>query len=459
VPKGSSIRGPADIADKRIAVQRDDIGHEFLRNNGIGAALVVVDDLRKQFDAVQRGDADCAVLSLLQGSRAGRDKSYATLRSVGAPLFRAEYCITVREGYRELQDILNESLSTVRVNGDYDAIYKRWFGNFQSGIADNRIIGIMEAMVATAMTLAGLATLWAAAALARKKQAAAALVLESRRHAETQDRLRVALAESESARLEAMEAVRDRSSFIASVSHELRAPLHGILGAAERLSNTKLDDEQAATLSMARSSAAQLNRVLSGLLESAGNQASLEANLAACSQPKAEAVAGRPEASCVEGAVATASPPGGTRGYGKAIVAEDEAINRIHLKRVLETAGIEVRQAVDGKAALDAASDGSWSFILMDVSMPRMDGLEATRSIRALEAARGAGHVPIIALTAHSTAEDREACARAGMDGFLSKPFSEQALWLEVDKTIATLGTSSAPQGGGPEDYSTNPAS
>jgi len=131
-----------------------------------------------------------------------------------------------------------------------------------------------------------------------------------------------------------------------------------------------------------------------------------------------------------------------TRASRRAIIAEDEAINRIYLKRVLENAGYEVTQAADGEAALAAATAGSWSFILMDVSMPRMDGLEATRRIRAFHEQHRVRHVPIIALTAHAYAEDRSACTDAGMDGFLSKPFTESALWIEVKRAVTLVEAS-----------------
>lgn len=134
--------------------------------------------------------------------------------------------------------------------------------------------------------------------------------------------------------------------------------------------------------------------------------------------------------------MATQAPPPYGAELGRAIVAEDEAINRLYLKRLLETAGYEVIQAVDGEAALEAASEGTWSFILMDVSMPRMNGLESTRRIRELESSRGSPRVPIVALTAHAYAEDKQACAQAGMDGFLSKPFTESALWGELRRVL-----------------------
>lgn len=125
--------------------------------------------------------------------------------------------------------------------------------------------------------------------------------------------------------------------------------------------------------------------------------------------------------------------------HGRAIIAEDEAINRLYLKRILELAGYQVAQAANGAIALETALEGAWDFILMDVSMPKMDGLEATRRIRAHQAAQEAPHIPIIALTAHAYAEDRQACAQAGMDGFLSKPFTEMALWAEIQRVLGLI--------------------
>jgi CheY-like chemotaxis protein len=69
----------------------------------------------------------------------------------------------------------------------------------------------------------------------------------------------------------------------------------------------------------------------------------------------------------------------------------------------------------------------------MDVQMPELDGIEATRSIRAREAGRGAVRTPILALTANSLTEDREACFAAGMDGFLMKPLDRDRLAEAID--------------------------
>ena len=87
----------------------------------------------------------------------------------------------------------------------------------------------------------------------------------------------------------------------------------------------------------------------------------------------------------------------------------------------------------DGREALEAVAGTRFAVVLMDVQMPEMDGLEATRRIRQVEATSGVGaqRLPVIALTASTTPSDRMACYQAGMDEFLSKPFDPAEL-LEV---------------------------
>lgn len=121
----------------------------------------------------------------------------------------------------------------------------------------------------------------------------------------------------------------------------------------------------------------------------------------------------------------------------RSIVAEDEAINRLYLTRVLQSAGLQVVAVKDGEAALaEAEKENRPDFILMDITMPRMTGTEACRRIRGMENQLGWRPVPVIALTAHARAEDRAACEAAGMDGFISKPFVEQTLWEEISRVL-----------------------
>jgi len=576
--KGSGIDGVEDLKGKRIAVQNGDLGHEFVVANDLGT-VVVVDEWVDLFHTLISGYADCVVSSKLQAWRAIKDREYASIEETGPPLFRAEYCMAVRKGDTELLAVLNEGLSIMRSTGEYDDLYRQWFGDLD-GTNRNDQLGIIAAIIAAALVAVAVAMAWTITTRKTVREKTVELSAEIRNRAAIQARLQEALTATDAARAESERAVLEKSAFVAWVSHELRTPLQGILGAAELLGRTSLDEEQTKTLAMAESSAQQLYRLLSDLLDVMGAEkgtlsiepsefsyrefadwmesvlrpsaeerglafrfaaggddrlvfadknriAQVVMNLCAnavkytshgevvlalslgddglyisvkdtgpgipdqsrdhifepyyraegygrntvgglglglsivksivdalhgsihfetnpsigthfeVSLPLAAAPPAEGPAEAAPIVTEVAAPP--ERKGGRAIVAEDEAINRLYLKRILEAASYEVSTAATGEAALNAAVSGDWDFILMDVSMPQMDGLEATRRIREMEAEGGRARVPIIALTAHAYAEDKEACAKAGMDGFLSKPFTETALWAEVRRTIVAM--------------------
>ena len=120
------------------------------------------------------------------------------------------------------------------------------------------------------------------------------------------------------------------------------------------------------------------------------------------------------------------------RGHGLSIlVAEDNEINALLARALLTKLGHRPIMASNGAAAIESwlaarAAGTPYDRVLMDLHMPGMDGLEATRRIRALEA--DGARVPIVALTANASAEDRDACLAAGMDGFLVKPLDRERL-------------------------------
>jgi signal transduction histidine kinase/ActR/RegA family two-component response regulator len=102
------------------------------------------------------------------------------------------------------------------------------------------------------------------------------------------------------------------------------------------------------------------------------------------------------------------------------LIAEDNAINRLFLRRALVTAGHKVGEAEDGKHALSKLIDTPFDLVLMDIQMPEMDGVEATRLIRS--GRHGRADIPIIALTAYAMKGDREKFLENGMDGYVTKP-------------------------------------
>jgi len=139
-----------------------------------------------------------------------------------------------------------------------------------------------------------------------------------------------------------------------------------------------------------------------------------------------------------------AEAPRETRsGHGLSIlVAEDNEINALLARALLVKLGHRPTMAESGAAAIESwlaarAGGADYDCVLMDLHMPGMDGLEATRRIRALEAEHNDMRTPIVALTANVSVEDRDACLAAGMDGFLVKP-------LDRERLAAVLADSSA---------------
>ncbi|MEJ2095916.1 MAG: response regulator [Deltaproteobacteria bacterium] len=109
------------------------------------------------------------------------------------------------------------------------------------------------------------------------------------------------------------------------------------------------------------------------------------------------------------------------------LVAEDTVFNQKFIRRLLERWAFNATIVKNGSEAVAAFSSQSYDLILMDVQMPEMDGFEATAAIRDAEALQG-GHIPIIAMTAHAMKGDRERCLEAGMDDYVPKPISPDAL-------------------------------
>ena len=113
------------------------------------------------------------------------------------------------------------------------------------------------------------------------------------------------------------------------------------------------------------------------------------------------------------------------------LLAEDNPVNQIVAVRLLEKMGHTVKVVGNGLDAVQLSSDEEFDLILMDVQMPEMDGLEATRTIRERELATRK-HLPILAMTAHAMKGDRERCMEAGMDGYIAKPITPAVLTAEI---------------------------
>ncbi|MCU0958743.1 MAG: response regulator [Pirellulaceae bacterium] len=134
---------------------------------------------------------------------------------------------------------------------------------------------------------------------------------------------------------------------------------------------------------------------------------------------------------------ATPTVPPGRQGY-TVLLAEDCAVNQEVAQGLLQLRGHSVEVVDNGQQAVEAVQRRSFDLVLMDVEMPELDGLEATRRIRAHELATG-HRTPIVAMTAHAIAGCERQCREAGMDDYLAKPIDPQQLFRIIDDLRGSL--------------------
>jgi CheY-like chemotaxis protein len=137
----------------------------------------------------------------------------------------------------------------------------------------------------------------------------------------------------------------------------------------------------------------------------------------------------------------------------RVLLVEDNPVNQLVASRLLKTLGIDAQIADNGERAVQMIQRQAFDLVLMDCQMPEMDGYEATQAVRVWEqrsAAATKRRLPVVALTANALAGDRERCVAAGMDGYLSKPITRDALsalvrqWLTPDSQGVDVGQSAA---------------
>ena len=197
-----------------------------------------------------------------------------------------------------------------------------------------------------------------------------------------------------------------RADFLIGICPELRTPLHDLLGNTTLLRHEDgLTDRQRSRLDAVMEAGIRLLERLNCLLTLSSDTVSA--------------------APIVESAVADAAPTATVR-HLRVLLVDDLAMNRDIAAAFLAAEGHHVAIAQHGAMAVKMATEQDFDVVLMDVRMSGMDGLEATRRIRALKSSRG--KVPIIALTALAFTEQVEKCREAGMNGHLAKPFSPETL-------------------------------
>ncbi len=212
-------------------------------------------------------------------------------------------------------------------------------------------------------------------------------------------------------------------AFYANMSHEMRTPMNGILGTAAL---SKTEDDVAAlhhNMELIENSGKYLLALINQTLDYQNSDAT--ASPPDASPPLADSAAGKQHFHELLGK--------------RILLCEDHPLNAEITRKMVEQVGCIIEIAENGQLGLDrfAASDeGGFDAVLMDIRMPVMDGLEAARSIRALERS-DAKTVPIIALTANSYEEDKKTTAAVGMNAHLTKPVTPQVLYQTLSDAIS----------------------
>ena len=195
--------------------------------------------------------------------------------------------------------------------------------------------------------------------------------------------------------------------------HDIRSSLNGVICMGSLLEETELTGEQRELLSYMIHSANQTVEIL-------------EAGRAELKPVKDAEGPKRGEAAVVNGV------------SSRILLAEDDDINRLYLSTLLKRRNWEIHEAVDGLQAVELCKQNSYRIILMDVSMPGLDGFQAARQIR-----DSGNNTPIIAITAHSLLDLKKNLADTGVDDILRKPFNEENLLKAIYRLAGDISNAS----------------
>ncbi len=296
IPKGSDIRELNDILDKQILVQEADVAHDFLKENNVGSELIVYSDWRDVIRNLAKGEGDCAIISRLQGVHLIHEEDIKGVKAIGRPILQRKYCMAVKEGNQSLLAELNEGLSIIKQNGEYDRIYTKWFGVYEEPAFTWSNFGKYLFWIATPLVLLALLFLLWNYSLRRKvRERTFELNRELQQRKLAEEKLKANeqdLKAQNEEYLSVIEELRERNeeiytineqlkvakekaeendklktAFLANMSHEIRTPMNGIIGFSNLLLTPVNTTQQSRYARIISKSAKRLLRLLNDLID------------------------------------------------------------------------------------------------------------------------------------------------------------------------------------------------
>lgn len=223
---------------------------------------------------------------------------------------------------------------------------------------------------------------------------------------------------------------RQKTDLLASLSHDIRTPMNSILGMLQLLEQTGLTDTQRHYVQLAQSSGDQVLALIKQHLDAPHIHHGVAPDLAASTETQKNLH------HAVQSNQRNASVASGLASQGlRILLADDHPVNQKVTQAMLNQLSHTVVLADDGQQVLDWLQQATFDLLILDVTMPQMDGLQVLAAIRKDEARSGL-HQPVVMLTGHAMPGDEERFRSLGADGYLSKPIH----LANLEKEIARLG-------------------
>ena len=223
---------------------------------------------------------------------------------------------------------------------------------------------------------------------------------------------------------------RQKTDLLASLSHDIRTPMNSMLGVLQLLLQTELTDTQRHYVQLAQSSGDQVLALIKQHLDAPHIHHGVAPDLAASTETQKNLH------HAVQSNQRNASVASGLASQGlRILLADDHPVNQQVTQAMLNQLSHTVVLADDGQQVLDWLQQATFDLLILDVTMPQMDGLQVLAAIRRDEARSGL-HQPVVMLTGHAMTGDEERFRSLGADGYLSKPIH----LANLEKEIARLG-------------------